>query len=184
MESGPGFPPIVDAEFARFGESPKGRERADRLDEGLDILAGLWSGEPFSYAGRHYCVDAATFLPRPIQLPRIPIWVAATWPGKPPFRRAARWDGVCLPEGDGSLTPADVRTAVSYIQQHREFAEPFDVSWAGTTPADDLAAGAAKLAPYVEAGLTWWVESVGPRRGGVEDAIHRIRRGPPDASYG
>jgi len=39
-------------------------------DEGLDILEGLWSGEPFSYQGEEYQVDDAAFLPRPVQQPR------------------------------------------------------------------------------------------------------------------
>src|SRR5438132_977056 len=65
-----------------------------KLDESLDVLAGLWSGEPFTYHGRHYTVENQRFLPKPVQSPRIPIWVAATWPHKAPFRRAARWDGL------------------------------------------------------------------------------------------
>jgi len=77
-------------EFARFGDEPDPRKRAEMLDEGLEVLTGLWSGEPFSFHGRYYWVEEATLLPRPVQQPRIPIWVAGIWPHKPPFRRAAR----------------------------------------------------------------------------------------------
>src|SRR3954452_4284083 len=53
---GAGFPGIAADEFARFGESDDSRIRAAKLDEGLDVLAGLWSGEPFHYDGAHYQV--------------------------------------------------------------------------------------------------------------------------------
>jgi alkanesulfonate monooxygenase SsuD/methylene tetrahydromethanopterin reductase-like flavin-dependent oxidoreductase (luciferase family) len=33
-----------------------------------------------------------TFLPKPVQQPRIPIWVGGGWPGKP-IQRATRFDG-------------------------------------------------------------------------------------------
>ena len=69
--AGLGFP--VDVEFERLGEETDDRVRAQKLDEGLDILTGLWSGEPFSYQGEHYQLDNVTFLPRPVQQPRIPI---------------------------------------------------------------------------------------------------------------
>ena len=81
-------------EFAAFGEDPAPRVRAEKLDEGLAILVGLWSGEAFSHHGRHYTVDETVFRPRPLQRPRIPIWIAGRWPARPPFRRAARWDSV------------------------------------------------------------------------------------------
>ena len=81
-------------EWDHLGEEKDLRARGRMLDEGLEVLTGLWSGEPFSYHGEHYQITEARFLPVPLQQPRIPIWVAATWPNKRPFRRAARWDGV------------------------------------------------------------------------------------------
>jgi hypothetical protein len=120
-----------------------------------------------------------TFLPTPVQSPRIPIWVAGTWPNKAPIRRAARWDGVCLPQADGSLTPEQLRAAVEYIGEERGGMEMFDVTWAGVTPGDDPRAGAKQLASYVEAGLTWWFESFGPQRGSLAETLRRIQQGPP-----
>ena len=92
-------------EFAAFGEDPDPRARAERLDEGLAILSGLWCGEAYSHHGRHYTVEETVFLPRPVQRPRIPIWIAGRWPARPPFRRAARWTA-CLPPS----TASDMRT--------------------------------------------------------------------------
>jgi alkanesulfonate monooxygenase SsuD/methylene tetrahydromethanopterin reductase-like flavin-dependent oxidoreductase (luciferase family) len=176
---GSGFSEIIDAEFVRFGEPSDPRIRAERLDEGLDVLAGLWSGQPFSFHGQHYHVDDVTFLPTPFQSPRIPVWVAATPPSKAPLRRAARWDGVCLPQGDGSLTPEQTHAAVAYVQEHRPGGQPFDVTWAGMTPGDDLRTATSMLAPYIEAGLTWWMESISPRRGSFEEMRLRVQQGPP-----
>ena len=85
---GIGWP--TDPEFSRFHQEEDLKTRGDMLDEGLSILTGLWTGEPFSFSGEHYTVDEVTFLPTPLQQPRIPIWVAGMWPGGRPFRRAAQ----------------------------------------------------------------------------------------------
>jgi hypothetical protein len=69
------------AEFGCFGDQVDLARRGAMVDEGLAILEGLWRGEPFSFTGTHYRVGTATFLPRPVQEPRIPIWVAALRPG-------------------------------------------------------------------------------------------------------
>ena len=45
------------AEFACFGEQTGQRIRAGKPNEGLDILAGLWTGKPFSYSGNHYQIE-------------------------------------------------------------------------------------------------------------------------------
>jgi len=59
------------------------------LDESLEILQAAWSGEPVHHRGEHYVVDGMRFLPRPVQRPGVPVWVAGFY-GKPrPLRRAA-----------------------------------------------------------------------------------------------
>ena len=91
------------AEFAAFGEEPDPRVRAELLDEGLAILDGLWSGEPFSFEGCTTASAAHSSCHAPVQQPRVPLWVAGRWPNRRPFRRAARWDGVFpVFEGVGS----------------------------------------------------------------------------------
>ena len=60
---GVGLGDINDEGFTHFGEATNPRQRAELLDEGLDILTGLWSGKPFSYNGKHYQVEETTFLP-------------------------------------------------------------------------------------------------------------------------
>ena len=58
-------------EFAAFGEDPDPRRRHELVDEGLDIVCGLWTGQPFSYEGQHYRVAESLFLPSPIQRPPV-----------------------------------------------------------------------------------------------------------------
>src|SRR5215469_2258870 len=65
-------------EYSRFGEDPSERLHGEMLDEGLAILTGLWTGEPFSFQGKHYTIQQSRFLPCPVQSPRIPIWLAAS----------------------------------------------------------------------------------------------------------
>jgi alkanesulfonate monooxygenase SsuD/methylene tetrahydromethanopterin reductase-like flavin-dependent oxidoreductase (luciferase family) len=145
----------------------------------LAILDGLWRGEPFTYEGRHYHVTDVTFLPTPVQQPRIPIWVAGNWPKKAPFRRAARWDGVFPLARDGDLTPADFRDLLAYMAPYRTSAAPFDVVYRGNTAGVSAAADRAIVAPYAEAGVTWWLEGLAPEAGSLAAARTRIGHGPP-----
>ena len=130
---GIGFPPEV--EFGTFGQETDARVRADQLDEGLEIVSGLTSGQPFAFSGHHYSVKESTFLPGPVQTPRIPIWVAATWPNKRPFRRAAQWDGVFpLLVGNGGfvdMSYEDIAEITEYVMAHRELPGQYEfvIGW-------------------------------------------------------
>jgi alkanesulfonate monooxygenase SsuD/methylene tetrahydromethanopterin reductase-like flavin-dependent oxidoreductase (luciferase family) len=171
-------------DFERFGDVTDARQRAAMLDEALDVLVGLWSGEPFSYLGEHYRVDEVTFLPMPVQTPRIPIWVGGGWPLKGPTRRAARWDGSCLYKEAGAgnwvdMTAADVRAMKADIEQFRATPAPFDIVIGGKTPGDDRVRARARVAPLAEAGATWWNEFVMPGSDGPDLVRRRIEQGPP-----
>lgn len=161
-------------DYSRFGEPPDDRTHGAQLDEALDVVTGLWGGEPFSYTGQHYTVKETQFLPRPLQQPRIPIWVAGMWPGTKPFRRAARYDGAApIPrEQDARLTPDDVREMVAYVRQHRASERPFDVVLSGP-PLEP-----GEYAAHAEAGATWYQEGFLWDHD-VEMARAHIRRGPP-----
>jgi alkanesulfonate monooxygenase SsuD/methylene tetrahydromethanopterin reductase-like flavin-dependent oxidoreductase (luciferase family) len=182
---GVGLGAPAEADSLPFGESGDNRKLAETLDEGLAVLAGLWSGEPFSFRGQHFQVEDVTFLPGPLQQPRIPIWVAGTWPKRAPMRRAARWDGAfplkLAPNGQfTSMTAEDVRQVREYISQQRESLDGFHLVVGGNTPAGDRTRAAEILAPFAEAGLTWWVE--GLDWFGYKDPAaiaERISEGPP-----
>jgi len=181
---GLGFVP--DGGFSRVGEVTDRRVRAELLDESLDIVTGLWTGQPFSFSGRHYHLDEMKFVPRPVQSPRIPIWVAAVWPFEKSMQRAMRFDGV-LPETrhpDGSsadVKPDDVRAIKTYIHEHRDPSLSFDIVLEGQSPGDDHDQADAIVRSFAEAGLTWWLESLfDPARSATFDEVQtRIRQGPP-----
>lgn len=168
---GLGFPP--DREFGTFAEETSDRVRAEKLDEALAILDGMWSGEPFGFEGKHFQVARNTFLPRPVQQPRIPVWVAGMWPGSAPFQRAARWDGVFpidAATGGAAFTPEDLAEVVALLKQQRGDLEGFEV-------VAGLAHG-RRAAEYEAAGATW-VMSGPDLESGVGGLRPRIAAGPP-----
>jgi alkanesulfonate monooxygenase SsuD/methylene tetrahydromethanopterin reductase-like flavin-dependent oxidoreductase (luciferase family) len=167
---GLGTPP--ETEYATFGEDPGVNLRAAKLDEGLEILTGMWKGERFAREGVHYSVGPATFLPAPIQRPRIPIWLAATVGSVGPLRRAARYDGVFPVTAEGGTPrPDEVAAVVDTVREHRTSDTPFDVAVAGPPPTH--------AAAYEDAGVTWY--QVGPRPDGETPEHTRawVAEGPP-----
>jgi alkanesulfonate monooxygenase SsuD/methylene tetrahydromethanopterin reductase-like flavin-dependent oxidoreductase (luciferase family) len=132
----------------RFGEEGDGRARARLLDDGLERLVRYWDGE---------------FEPRPLQRPRIPVWVASVWPNRRPVRRAARWDGLFPIELPG---PDALAELVSEVEELREpGANGFDYVVTGDPGTDP--------APWIEAGATWCLVGFGmqPRQAEVEEII-------------
>jgi alkanesulfonate monooxygenase SsuD/methylene tetrahydromethanopterin reductase-like flavin-dependent oxidoreductase (luciferase family) len=182
---GVGLGDVSDKGFTAFGEVTDAKQRAAMLDEGLEILTGLWSGQPFSYQGKHYQVSEITFLPPPVQSPRIPIWVGGYWPRKGPLRRAARWDGIHPGKinADGlisALAPSDVQAIKTFIEQHRTSTLPFDIVVEGETPTNNDEQARKYLKTFREAGATWWLEHVNLKQGGVQALYERIQQGPPE----
>ena len=53
-------------------------ERIDRLDEAVQVITLLMSGEVVSFPGRHYPLDRAQLLPVPVQRPHPPLWIGAS----------------------------------------------------------------------------------------------------------
>lgn len=179
----------TDTGFVEFGEVTERKARVELLDEGLEILTGLWRGQPFAFEGKHYHIKPfqrrELMAPPPVQQP-IPIWVVGAWPAEKSMRRALRYNGLlpAIMGEDGkvsmrSATPDEIRRMRAYIQANRPEATPFDIVVEGTTPGDDPQGTAAIVGPYAEAGATWWLEA-------LWDAMHdprrveaRLRQGPP-----
>jgi alkanesulfonate monooxygenase SsuD/methylene tetrahydromethanopterin reductase-like flavin-dependent oxidoreductase (luciferase family) len=151
-----------DAGYHAFGEETDRKLRAELLDEGLDVLTGLWRGQPFAYHGKHYKVEpfATIVAPPPVQQPRIPIWVVGAHGRTKTLLRAAKYDGL-VPNGfneDGTArdaTPAELAEMLTFINAHRTESTPFDAIGDGVTPGDDRAAAAEIVRPKREAGATW-----------------------------
>jgi alkanesulfonate monooxygenase SsuD/methylene tetrahydromethanopterin reductase-like flavin-dependent oxidoreductase (luciferase family) len=187
---GVGLGDPVQWDFGFFNEPTDNQQRAQMLDEGLEILNGLWTGKPVGYNGQHDQINEVTFQPAPVQQPRIPIWVGGNWPNKAPMRRAARCDGYFPIKWEGGMTPADWREVLAYIKQHRQSDTPFDAVHGGRVPDDQWHKAESVITPYAEAGVSWWIEDASPWRFGAdyekpwqpEDTarmLELIRRGPP-----
>ena len=135
------------------------------------IVDGLLSGEPVHHAGVHYRVDGAVFLPRPVQRPRVPIWVACSWPNRRPLARAARWDGVIMLQmRDDQLVAIgsdEVTEVAAQIRHLRTARNPYDIAVVLPGLPHDPAG-------LEEAGATWVLVT-----GWLDDLPRIIAAGPP-----
>jgi len=166
------------SEFSVMNEETNLRIMAQMADEQLEILNGLWSGEEFSYTGKHYKIDKVKFLPRPVQRPRIKLWGAGTWPKKGPFKRAAKLDGV-VPLKAGyrnPLTPDDYRKMIEYMKKHG-LRSPYDIVEISfdATKSDDKQ---RTILDFQDAGVNWWLELVSDWTGSYEQIKDIIMQGP------
>lgn len=171
-----GLGALDDGAFGNVGEPTDAHTRAEMLDESLEILKGLWTGEPFGFDGRHYRFAPMTFRPTPVQRPRIPIWVVGVWPHERSMRRVLRYDGIVTQVEE----PAEIRAIAEYVARERDPAQghaPFEIVAQGRTPAAAAKASAA-IRPYADAGATWWIE--GDWDGATVASLRRrIQVGPP-----
>src|SRR5205823_2753276 len=63
-------------EFENFGVPPE--ESASRFRETVEIVLRAWTEERLHFAGQHFRFDGVEVLPKPMQQPHPPVWVAAT----------------------------------------------------------------------------------------------------------
>jgi len=166
-----------DGGFCKVGEAMDLRTRAELLDEGLEIIQGLWSGKPVNFAGKHYRVDNMSMTPPATQSPRIPVWAVGVWPKKKSMMRAVKWDGV-IPQkykaspSEFQLKPETVREIVEFVVEQRGSAGSFDVVVGGSSSGKN---GTASVDALEKAGATWWLEHVFDEKRFAK----RIRQGPP-----
>lgn len=166
------------------GEETGLRERAAKLDEGIDLIRTLWQGGT-SYQGQHYRYhcdrDDLTRAAQPVQ-ERIPIWVVGVWPRPKSMRRALRCDGLIPQYQDEPPQPEQVRDIRAWLAAQGAPAG-LDVVAQGETPAGDPAAAAAAVAAWAAAGCTWWLETRwelphdSPER--MREIRERLAAGPP-----
>lgn len=176
-----------DTGYAEFGEVIDRRTRAELTDEGLEILTGLWRGQPFAFHGKHYDVKPFDRIVAPpiVQQPRIPIWVVGAAGRKSSMARAAKYDGLIPNVIDAAGTraprPEELPTMVAEIAAIRTSTTPFDVIAEGETPGDDPSRAEEILRPWRDGGATWWLEAMWSAAGpdGVDAVRRRLRQGPP-----
>ena len=176
----------LDSGFETFGEECDRRIRAELMDECLDIACGLWGGQPFSYSGAHYHVDATDFptIGHTVQRPRRPIWCVAALGREKSMRRAMAWDGV-IPQVIDTDSSVGIRQPhldeIAELRSTLRSARPdgavVDIIVEGTMSEHSPAA-------FADAGATWWIESMWdalPEHSPVAAAHDRLTEGPPDA---
>ena len=176
----------VDTGFESMGEITDRKIRAQRLDESIDILTGLWGGQPFEYGGQHYQIDEFKFVhqpPPPVQQPRIPIWVVGAWGWPKSMERVLKCDGILPTIIDkkgkfADLTPDHISQIKAFVDENRQLDSPFDIIVENTSPGDDPEAAASKVRPWIEAGATWWIESMWAEQE-PDKWRKRLRQGPP-----
>jgi hypothetical protein len=163
------------------------RARAEMLDETIDILTLLYQRVPFDYDGVHYhlkltLVDEMHYPPKPVQQPRIPLWVVGVWPRPKSMQRILKCDGI-FPQKMNSegkfedVSPADIREIVAYVKANRTLTTPFDIIIEGKTSGMDAAQIQDSLLSWAEAGATWWIEGCWGMTG--DEVAAHIRQGPP-----
>jgi probable F420-dependent oxidoreductase len=144
-------------------------ERNALFDEALDVLPLHWSGEPFSYKGRHFEIRDAIARPRPVQQP-IPIWIGGN--ARITLRRVAERVQGWMPLVGPPELSVTARTAhisstedlASRIAELREMAggRPIDVAPAYVdptiaSPGEDVERHREAFGRLEAAGATWIV---------------------------
>jgi alkanesulfonate monooxygenase SsuD/methylene tetrahydromethanopterin reductase-like flavin-dependent oxidoreductase (luciferase family) len=181
----------IDTGFEEFGEKSDRKTRAELLDEGLDIVNGLWRWDLTKYEGKHYNIrnlkECEFFKRHPPpnmkQKPRIPIWVVGAWPYNKSMQRALKYDGLIptIKNKQGNfekVTPEHIREMREYIKKNREVNSPFDIIVEGKTPGHDPHSVESIIKPYVDAGATWWIESNWTEPD-LNQIKARVKEGPP-----
>ena len=170
----------LDSGFAEFGEETDRKVRAELMDEGLDIVTALWTGEPVTYEGRHFHLRPSDFpaIRHTVQRPHPPIWCVGALGRRRSMERALRQDGL-VPQvlADGGARQATLHELEASMPEIRAASagRPFDVVIEGTDEEHSPAA-------WASAGATWWLESMWSAIGEADPvgAAHdRLRAGPP-----
>jgi alkanesulfonate monooxygenase SsuD/methylene tetrahydromethanopterin reductase-like flavin-dependent oxidoreductase (luciferase family) len=161
---GVGLGTVFGPEFAAFGEETDLRRRGDMLDEGIDVMRAVWSGEPVYFAGQHYRVDGVRFLPAPARPAGIPIWAATQRLSGRPVRRAADVDGIVPID----IAPADLPTLLDNVRSARGDLNGFDV--VTISSGDDAESWHAT-------GATWWLREL-PWQQSYADCLAVVNDGP------
>ena len=151
----------VDDALGNFGEPTDRATRAALLDEGIDVIQSLWSGER-RFEGSRYDVDLTKAevlgeLLRPVG--GAPIWCVGALGAERSLQRILRVDGL-LPttiasDGARQSTPDELAEILRWLADHGKQPGTFDVIVEGETePGDDT-----PLQPWRDVGATWWTET-------------------------
>ena len=127
-----------DPEHHALGiDFPPTGDRFDLLEDTLEIVTRLFTGERVSYEGRRVSLQDAQLLPRPAQEPHPPVWIGGTGP-KRTLPLAARFADTWHAFG----TPESLRQSSASLDQLAEEA--------GRDPASILRAASLSISEPLE----------------------------------
>ena len=161
---GLGEPP--DADFSDLGDEADPRMRAARLDEGLEIINGILSGQRVDHDGAEFQVHGE-LKPAAVQRPRPLIFVAGVAYNRAPLQRALRWDGFFPIGSDSFLGPDELSRYLEGVDRPSSW-DLFAARAPGPSPAE-----------FADVGVTWLVEGAWPVGDWVADLRNRVKGGPP-----
>ena len=155
-------------ELSATDEQLDDRLRGQMLDESLQILTAAWSGELVQHHGQHYTIDGVQFLPRPVQRPGVPVWVAGFAGNPKPLRRAAGYDGFFPVNVQHPDQLTEIVATIADLRQHTT--APYDIAVCLPVRVDPE--------PYVVAGATWWLPEFPPEEVSLDMVRGVLRDGP------
>jgi F420-dependent oxidoreductase-like protein len=133
---------------------PPAGERFDVLEDALEILTRLYTGEVVSYEGRRISLKGAQMRPLPVQRPHPPFWVGGTGPRRT-LPLAAKYADVWHAFGTPtSLRPVNERLDELATEAGRD---PSAIVRAGSLSLDDLGTARKHAAKWQEAGYGYLV---------------------------
>lgn len=170
--------------YTMFGTEWNPTELGKKYDEALEVITGLWQGDPLDYEGDFFTTDDAELPLTPVQEPRVPVVLGGWWPHKKPFQRAAEWDGImpgtpAMFGGGAQGEPVtgspeeEVRAMLDYYRGLTD--DPGEILLPIDTPEvpPDFADTCREL------GATWLLKYSLLSDGSHERNLDRIRDGPP-----
>jgi alkanesulfonate monooxygenase SsuD/methylene tetrahydromethanopterin reductase-like flavin-dependent oxidoreductase (luciferase family) len=155
-------------EFSKTGEELDDRVRDQMLDEALEIFTAAWTGEPVHHHGDHHIVDDVQFLPRPVQRPGVPVWVAGFHGNVKPMRRAARYDEFFPVNLDHPDQLAEVVATVTDLRA--DSSAPYDFVVGLPVGVDSH--------QWHQSGATWLLRGFDSERVSVDQVRGVLRDGP------
>jgi F420-dependent oxidoreductase-like protein len=144
-----------DREHAGLGVPfPSMRERFERLEETLQIVRQMWSGDQTPYAGRHYQLQEPVNVPPPVQSPP-PIMIGGSGERKT-LRMVAQYADACNVFGG---SPDDIEHKLGVLRGHcedvgRDYDTIEKTMIVATDPTADVDAFLADMAQYAALGIS------------------------------
>jgi F420-dependent oxidoreductase-like protein len=133
---------------------PPTGERFDLLEDALEIVTRLFTGDVVSYEGKRVSLHDAFLRPVPVQQPHPPIWIGGTGPTRT-LPLAARFADVWHAFGTpNSLREASARLDTLAAEAGRD---PASIMRAGSLSLDDLETAQRHAAKWRDAGFGYLV---------------------------